>query len=186
MTAPIRVGLTGLIFVGVAAPATAQEEPIRPLLDRGTQEVTVSGRVDLPGLDEVDYDLDGSYGYFFRDGWEVGGQIEASDTGGADRIELTGFTEYNFRRNNDLVPYIGGGIGLVSADFDESLVIDSPVTDEDGLVFDVEGGVKYFLRSYMAFSAAIDFKVSTEDVFATDEEIEDNLTNLKLGMRYYF
>lgn len=177
----VMLGLTG--FAGSAA---AQQEQVAPLLERGTQELSLSGRLDLPDLDELDYDIDGSYGYFFRDGWEVGFQVTASDFGGRDRIEITGFSEYNFRRNSDLVPFVGAGIGLVSADFDDDIVIGTPIDDDDGLVFDVEGGVKFFIRSYMAISASIDFKFATEDVFAIDEEIEDNITSIRLGMRYYF
>lgn len=176
-----------LLCLGIAVPVAAQQERSTPLLDQGTREFSVSGRIELPGLDEVDYDLDGSYGYFIRDGWEVGAEIGASDFGGGtDRADIGGFTEYNFRRENNLVPFVGAGIGLISLSVDEDLVVGTPLDDDDGLVFDVEGGVKWFLRPYMALSAAIDFRFSTDDVFATGDEIEDNLTSLKLGMRYYF
>ena len=184
-SATVGIALVGLGGIGAAGVATAQQDG-NPLLERGTQELSISGRLDLPDFDELDYDLDGSYGYFFRDGWEAGMEVTAADFGGRDRIEIAGFTEYNFRRNSDLVPYIGGGIGLVSADFDDSIVLGTPIDADDGLVFDVEGGVKFFVRPYMAISAGIDFKFSTDDVFATDDAIADNLTSIKLGMRYYF
>lgn len=157
-----------------------------PMLDRGAREFSVSGRIDLPELDELDYDLDGSYGYFFRDGWEAGIEVSAADFGGQDRVEISGFTEYNFRREQQWVPYVGGGLGLVSADFSDSITVGTPIDDEDGLIFDVEGGVKYFMRPYMAIALAIDFKFATDDVFETDDEIEDNLSSFKIGMRYYF
>lgn len=169
-----------------AVPASAQNGDDTPLLGEGTREFSISGRIDLPEFDELDYDLDGSFGYFFRDGWEVGVELSAADFGGQDRIEIGGFTEYNFMRESKWVPYVGGGIGLISADFDDSITLGTPIDDEDGLIFDVEGGVKRFLEPYMAISIAIDFKLSTEDVFATDDEIEDNLSSIKLGMRYYF
>lgn len=156
------------------------------MLDRGTRELSIAGRIEAPGLDELNYDLDGSYGYFFRDGWEVGAQVSASDFGGADRFDISGFTEYNFMRDSNLVPYVGAGIGLASVDFDGGVGVGTPLDDEDGVVFDVEGGVKWFIEPYMALSSAIDFKFSPDDVFATDDEIEDNLTSIKLGMRYYF
>lgn len=172
---------------GFAASAVAQQgASTTPLLNRGTQELSVAGRLDIIRADELDYDLEGSYGYFFRDGWEVGAQIVAADFGGRDRLEIAGFTEYNFIRNSDLVPYVGGGIGIVTADFDRNIVIGTPLDDDDGLVFDVEGGVKFFVRPYMAISIGINFKFATEDVFETFNEIEDNLTSLKIGMRYYF
>jgi hypothetical protein len=157
-----------------------------PMLGEGTRELSVAGRIDLPEFDELDYDLDGSFGYFFRDGWEAGVQVSAADLGGQDRVEIAGFTEYNFRRDQRWVPYVGGGIGLIAADFGDSITIGTPIDDEDGLTFDVEGGVKYFLKPYMAISFAIDFKFATDDVFETDDEIEDNLSSIKIGMRYYF
>lgn len=169
----------------VASPAAAQQDDGTPMLDRGTRELSLAGRIEAPGLDQVDYDLDASYGYFFRDGWEIGAQVSGSDFGGTDRFDISGFTEYNFMRDSNLVPYVGGGIGLASVDVDEGIGITTPL-DDDGVVFDVEGGVKWFVRDYMAISSAIDFKFSPDDIFATDEEIEDNLTSIKLGMRYYF
>jgi hypothetical protein len=53
-------------------------------------------------------------------------------------------------------------------------------------VFDVETGIKWFVRPYMAITTSIDFKVATDDIFATDNAIEDNLTSVRLGMRFYF
>jgi hypothetical protein len=180
----ILLMVTGTLAAG---PVLAQGNDYEaPMLDQGTREASIAGRIELPELDEIDYDLDASYGYFFRDGWEVGIQISAADFGGDDRVELAGFTEYNFRRTQRWVPYVGGSIGLISADFGENVTVGSPIEDDDGLVFDVEGGVKYFLRSYMAVSMGIDFKFATEEVFLTDEAIEDNLTSIKFGMRYYF
>jgi hypothetical protein len=155
-------------------------------LDKGTQELSLSGRLEAPGSGHINYDIDASYGYFIRDGWEVGVQALAADFGGMDRIEIAGFSEYNFKRRSNMVPYVGGAIGLVSADFGDNVVLSSTLDDNDGLVFDMEGGVKFFVRPYMAISLAIDFKFSTDDVFATKDSVDDNLTSIKIGMRYYF
>jgi opacity protein-like surface antigen len=176
-----------LVSTMAASVALAQEsERTTPLLDDGTQELSVSGTIDIPESDEIDYDIEGSYGYFLRDGLEVGVEISGSDLDGADRIEIGGFTEYNFRRDQTLVPYVGGGLGIASASFDETINLDTPIDDEDGLVFNVEGGVKFFFVPYLAVSASIDFSVATEDLFETEEAIEDNLTSIRVGMRYYF
>lgn len=182
-SASLIFAITGSI---AAIPASAQQDTSLPLLDEGTRELSVAGRIVLPEFDELDYDLDGSFGYFFRDGWEIGVELSAADFGGQDRLEVGGFTEYNFMRESKWVPYVGGGLGLIAADFDDTVTIGTPIDDEDGIVFDVEGGVKYFFEPYMAISFAIDFKVSTEEVFETDEAIEDNLSSIKIGMRYYF
>lgn len=167
----------------IAGTAWAQDE--EPMLDRGTRELSISGQIDVPDLDEIDYDLDFSYGYFFRDGWEAGIRISAADFGGADRAALAGFTEFNFNRGGKWVPFIGGGLGLISADFEDEISLQSEL-DEDGVVFNVEGGGKYFVRSYMAISLSIDFQLATEDIFEADEAIEDNLSSINVGMRYYF
>jgi hypothetical protein len=66
-----------------------------------------------------------------------------------------------------------------------TFTLGSPIEDNDGLLFDVEGGVKCFMRPYMAISFAIDFQFSTDDVFETGEAIEDNLSSINVGMRYY-
>lgn len=174
-----------LIIPMFAGSAWAQDDGDTPMLDRGTREFGIAGQIEIVESDEIDYDIDGSYGYFFRDGWEAGIQVSAADFGGQDRIELSGFTEYNFRRDRKWVPYIGGGLGLISADFDDDISIGTPIDDDDGLTFNVEGGAKYFVRPYMAISLSIDFTVATEDIFETDDEIEDNLSSIKIGMRYY-
>lgn len=171
------------VLTGTAA---AQQERTTPMLDRGTQEFSVSGTLDIPESDELDYDIDASYGYFLRDGWEVGVRVAAADIEGADRVELGGFTEMNFRRNQTVVPFVGAGISLATAEFDDKIVLGTPIDDEDGLIFDIEGGAKFFLRPYMAISASIDFKFATDDVFETDDAIEDNLSSIRVGMRYYF
>ena len=184
----------GLATTAVVAQESAQEAAqeadarnrTTPLLDDGTQELSVSGTIDLPEADEIDYDLDASYGYFIRDGLEIGVEITGSDDEGADRFEIGGFTEYNFRRDQKLVPYVGGGLGLITADFDETVELDTPIDDEDGVTVNVEGGVKYFMQPYMAISFAVDFSISSEEVFETGEAIEDSLTTIRIGMRYYY
>jgi hypothetical protein len=184
ITTALVIGSLGVsVFAG---PVMTQETRSRPLLDKGTQELSLSGRLEAPGSGHINYDIDASYGYFFRDGWEIGAQVLAADFGGMDRIEIAGFSEYNFKRQSNIVPYVGGAIGLVSADFGDNLVLSSTLNDNDGLLFDMEGGVKFFVRPYMAISLAIDFKFSTDDVFATKDSVDDNLTAIKIGMRYYF
>lgn len=156
------------------------------MLDRGTKEISVSGRIEFPDWEEIDYDLDGSYGYFVRDGWEVGTQIGAADFGDVDRVDVGLFTEYNFNRRKRWVPYIGAALGVGSVSFDDSFDAGSDLDDGDGWVFEVETGVKWFIRPYMAISTAINFQVATDDIFATDDNIEDNLSTFLIGMRFYF
>lgn len=179
----------GLVAVGMVTSmaSVAQESDWKPMLNMGTQEVSLSGNLEFPDFDRLDYDIDLSYGYFIRDGWQIGAELGASDFGGTDRADLTAFTEYNFNRHQKWVPYVGAAIGVASVSFnDNDFDSNTNLDDDDGWVFDVEVGIKWFVRPYMAISTAIDFQFATNDIYATDDEIEDNLTSLQLGMRFYF
>jgi hypothetical protein len=178
----ISLAVFGIFLL--TSSAIAQQST--PMLDQGTRELSLSGRIELPDFEKVDYDIDASYGYFVRDGWELGVQVGASDFGSIDRIDVTGFTEYNFNRNSNWVPYIGAALGLAAVNFDDGINASTDLNDGDGWVFDVETGIKWFVRHYMAITTSIEFKFATDDIFATDNEIEDNLTSLRIGMRFYF
>jgi len=182
-----RILAAATFGTALSTPALALEDSETPLLSQGTQEVSVAGRLEFPGFDELDYDLDFSYGYFVRDGWEVGAQIGASDFAGTNRVDVGVFTEYNFMRDQWWVPYVGAGIGVAAIDFDsDNFDASTNLDDDEGVIFDVEVGIKWFVRPYMAISTAIDFQFSPDDVFATEDEIEDNLTTVQVGMRFYF
>ncbi|XOV85051.1 MAG: hypothetical protein ACFHXK_07975 [bacterium] len=160
-----------------------------PLLDHGAQELALSGTIEFPEFEEVDFDIDASYGYFVRDGWEVGGRILGADLGGVERFEFSLFTEYNFNRQSNIVPFIGTSVGVADVTFDEGeFDSSSPLTpnDETSTVFGVQGGIKWFVRPYMAVSTSISFNVSTDDIYQADNELQDNLTRFRLGLRYYF
>lgn len=169
----------------LATPALGQQSQSTPMLDQGTKELSVAGRIEFPDFDKVNYDIDTSYGYFFRDGWETGVRVGAADFGGVDRLSFSGFTEYNFNRNQNWVPYIGAGLGLASVEFNRGIDASTDL-DDDGWVFDMETGIKWFVRPYMAITTSIDFQVATDDIFATGDAVADNLTSLRLGMRFYF
>lgn len=183
-----RIYAAVLAALGLSAsPVMADKYEGKPLLSQGTQEISVAGRLEFPDFDRLDYDLDGSYGYFVRDGWEVGARVGASDFGGVDRVDLGVFTEYNFNRDQMWVPYVGVAVGIGAVSFDDGDFSSSTeLNDDEGVIFDIEAGVKWFLRSNFAISTAINFQFATEDVYATDDEIEDNITTLQIGMRYYY
>lgn len=184
----VRNYLLPLAIAGFATstPLLADSD-VKPMLQQGTQEVSIAGRLEFPDFDRLDYDLDGSYGYFFRDGWEVGARIGASDFGGTDRVDVGIFTEYNFNRDSQWVPYVGAAIGIGAVDFDDGdFDASTELNDDEGAIFDIAMGVKWFVRPHMAISTAINFQFATEDVYATDDSLEDNITTLQIGMRFYF
>lgn len=181
-------GLIALI-AATLGPMQALAEERGPMLDRGAQELGLAGTIEFPEFEEIDFDLDITYGYFVADGWEIGTRILGADVGGVERFDFSLFTEYNFNRDSNIVPFIGTSFGLATVTFNEG-EFDSDTTlrpnDEESTVFGVQLGVKWFLRPYMAISTAIAFDVSTDDIYQADDNLEDNLTRFRLGLRYYF
>lgn len=177
----------GVCGIAVGTPALADDSNWKPKLDQGTREISIAGRLEFPDFKDLHYDLEGSYGYFIRDGWEIGARVGAADFGGVDRVDVGVFTEYNFNRESRWVPYIGAAIGLGSVSFDDGSFDSSTTLDDgDGAIFDMQLGVKWFMRPTIAITTAINFQLATEDIFATDNSLDDNLTTLQIGMRYYF
>src|SRR5919106_2897956 len=81
-----------------------------PLLQRGTQELGLSGVLDFENRGDTTLDLIGRYGYFMRDNLEVGGVAQFSGNfDDAFRYGLGGFTEYHFPHllTPRVVPYVG-------------------------------------------------------------------------------
>ena len=171
------------------APLFAQEA-VTPLLNQGTRELALSGTFEFPEFEELDFDLDVSYGYFFKDGWEVGLRALGSDLSGIERFDFSVFTEYNFNRQSNIVPFLGASVGVATVSFDGFSDFESTSTlapnDEDSTVFSFQGGIKWFIRPYMAISSSIAFNVSTDDIYLADNALQDNLTRFRFGLRYYF
>ena len=124
-----RIVLPTAFLLLVLAP-TLHAEQTRPMLDKGTQELALSGTIEMPEFEEVDYDIDVSYGYFVKDGWEVGGRALGAEVGESERFDFSVFTEYNFNRESNIVPYIGASVGIATVDFDD-FDFDTTLTPED-------------------------------------------------------
>lgn len=178
-----------LALIGATATSTIHaQNSDRPLLDQGTKELALSGTVEFPDFDEVDFNVDASYGYFLRDGWELGVRVLGSDLGGVERFDISGFTEYNFNRNTNMVPFVGASVGVADFSYDDGTLTGTTELDNDdtATVIEAQAGIKWFVRPYMAVSTAIGFNISSDDVFATGDELADNLTRFRVGLRYYF
>lgn len=177
---------TALLSILATSSLLAQESDA-PLLSQGTRELALNGTIELPEFEEVDFDIDASFGYFIRDGWEVGVRALGADIGGIERFSFSGFTEYNFNRDSNTVPYLGVAVGLADVNF-ENLEFDSTLRPNDGdsTVFGIQAGIKWFIRPYMAISTSISFDASSDDIYLTDDSLKDNLTRIRIGLRYYF
>lgn len=160
----------------------------QPMLGQGTKELALSGTVEFPDFDEVDFNIDASYGYFICDGWELGVRVLGADLGGIERFDIGAFTEYNFNRGNNMVPFVGASVGVADFSYDDGSLSGSTNLDADGTatVVEIQAGIKWFIRPYMAVSTAIGFNVSSDDIYAAGDNLEDNLTRFRIGLRYYF
>ncbi len=177
------------LISATATSAINAQQSDRPMLDQGTRELALSGTLEFPDFDEVDFNIDASYGYFLRDGWELGVRVLGSDLGGVERFDISGFTEYNFNRNTNMVPFVGASIGVADFSYDGGTLTGvRGDQDENGsaTVVELQAGIKWFVRPYMAISTAIGFNLSSDDVFATGDDLVDNLTRFRIGLRYYF
>ncbi len=156
-----------------------------PNLSAGTQEFGLDGNVQFGG--DVIYNLNLSYGYFFKDNWEVGftAGIQGADTQlGAD-IGL--FTEYNFNLGSKFVPYVGASVALASLSTDNGGSLNSSLPDDaTSVALGGEVGVKYFLRENIAITGSVDFKWSPDDVFGGVEDASAAASNINIGTRFYF
>lgn len=171
-----------------ATTAIYAQDATQPMLSKGAKELALSGTLEFPDFEKIDFDIDASYGYFFRDGWELGIRALGSDLGGVERFDVSAFTEFNFNRKSSIVPFVGASVGVANFSYDDGSFDASTNLDADGTatVFEIQAGVKWFIRPYMAISTAIGFNVSSDDIYAADNNLEDSLTRLRIGLRYYF
>ena len=181
-----KIALLMTAVAGLSSPLLFAQSS-EPMLTKGTKELALAGTIEIPEFEEIDFDIDASYGYFMRDGWEIGIRAVGADVAGVERFSLSGFTEYNFNRRTNVVPYVGLSVGITDIDF-ENLDFDSTLRPDDdkSTVFGLQTGIKWFVRPYMAITTSIGFDVSTEDIYLADNAFHDNLTRFRIGLRYYF
>ena len=160
-----------------------------PNLSAGVQELGLGGSVGLD--DGVEWDLTLSYGVFIAEGWEVGFTVDwAGEDGDILRDSRFGlFTEYNFLTGTKWVPFIGIGASYATSG-DRFTPGPGDTTTEiagvEGIAFTGELGIKYFFRPSIAIAASVNYNWSPDDVFGVADEIGDSLTNIEIGLRFYF
>lgn len=151
-----------------------------PQLSAGTQELGVGGSLDLS--DGIAWDLNLTYGWFVSQGWEVGFTVDWAGEDGSllENSRFGLFTEYNFATGSKWVPYVGVGASYAATGDTAG------AGGSEGIAYTGELGIKYFLRSTMAIYGGVNFSWSPDDVFGIGDEIGSNLTNIEIGMRFYF
>jgi hypothetical protein len=173
-----------IVVLVLSWSAMAQDQA--PLLQRGTQELALSGALDFENRGDTTLDLIGRYGYFLRNNLEVGGVAEFSGNfDDAFRYGLGGFAEYHFPqwlspRWPSLVPYVGADVLLSFVDTDIG-------EDNAALTFAPRIGLKWFVRDYFAVETNFFVALATDDIFQNKRDKLDFYDiGLRLGIRVYF
>jgi hypothetical protein len=137
-----------------------------PMLAKGVQELGLSGRLNWE--EDTVYAFDVSYGYFLTQNWLLGGEAGISGVDGDNDYRAGLFLEYNFLTDTPWVPFIRGTAGYVH-----------PNAGDDGGLFDLDAGIKYFFRSNLAISASVGGGWTTSGDSSFEKQVN-------LGLRFYF
>lgn len=151
-----------------------------PKLSQGTMEFDVEGSFDDKGAAGSQLWVGLGFGYFVIDNLElaIAGAYINNDyqTGYHPAIGV----QYNFNLGGKLVPFIGANLGL-------GIWHNKDTENQNGFVYGIEAGLKYFLADNVALSFAVDADWSNEDLWAEkDGKMSDNDLSCHLGLRYYF
>lgn len=181
--------LSLLVALSVLAPVAAQAAVQLPA---GTQELGVQGNAKLGS--GWDLNLNGSYGKFIRDNWELGGtaSIGAKDHNDEFNARIGVFTEYNFVNSTNWVPYVGAATELGGLHMSDNGTDTNFGKDGDSWALNVKlaAGVKYFVNPNVALTAEANYNIATDDIFSGDsyssDKLKDSMTNIQFGTRFYF
>lgn len=156
-------------------------------LKQGTQEVGVQGSVDFDYTDEYQVLLNTKYGYFVKDGWEVGGDVDVGATHSYKSAAVGVFTEYNFVNSSDFTPYVGVGTQLMNAHYDDSENHETADSfDATAMNLKVNAGIKYHINEHVALTAEVNHNIATDDLHISGGDPKKSLTKFLIGTKFYF
>lgn len=174
------IGAAVLLFTLAAAPAGAQ-----PMLQRGTQELSVHVSPDFEGAIGDMLDARAGFGWFVRDGLSLRATLAYAlleDVAGEDSdyrmSQATLAAEYHLRRASRLVPYLGFGVGWRSSHFGD--------LEKSAPVYGPRAGLKVFLADNVALDFEVTYELSSDDVFVNDFVAEDTDLSSGIGLRVLF
>lgn len=184
------LGLLAALAIASAVPAVAQAAVQLP---QGTQEVGLAGNLNFNAPHKYQLNLDGNYGYFVKDNWEVGGNASLAMNKEDKSAQVGAFTEYNFTNSTNWVPFVGASAQFANVNYSHGN-LDMAVGSGDAnakhhasaVNFKVTGGVKYFINPNVAFTAAVNYNVSTKKINVTENGLRKSFTNVVFGTRFYF
>lgn len=177
---------TRILVMGLAlAGWGVQSGAVEPQLHQGTHEFTLQGFADFEERNDFWYFADVGYGYFVRDGLQLGLTFSVQGSDNNDRLTIGPFAEYNFLMGSQFVPYVGFGAQWVNADIKIGGADGLVNTSTDALLLDAEAGIKTFLRDNIALSTGLAYEWATDDVFGAEDDVSDGNGLFKFGMRFY-
>lgn len=144
-----------------------------PNLSAGISEFSLTGNVNWG--DDVAYNFNLGYGYFFQDNWQVGFKLNLQGEESDINVGLGLFTEYNFFLQSKWVPFVGFAVSWEHLDGD--------ALDADSISLGLDLGIKYFIRENLALSFSIGAKYAFDDVFPGGD---DFAKQVNIGTRFYF
>lgn len=171
-----QIIIASAIMLAFSLPVYADD---KPMIYEGVQELSLAGELEFASAAGTEVSLDGSYGYFLADGFQVGGLLGFSDNDLLTTWVLGGQAEYNIDTQSKFVPFVGVRGGWIYLDPDQG-------SSDDGYLLGASAGMKYFFVPNIAISLSYLFEWSSEDVFLDDNEAEDTNHSIQLGMRFYF
>ena len=150
------------------------------MLDQGTMAIDLEGNFDHKSAAGSQVWTGLGFGYFPIDKLEL---IAAGyflhddyDTGYHPALGA----QYHVDLGCRLVPFVGVNLGWGIWDHKDA-------DDQDGFVYGVEAGLKYYLTDNLAVSAAFDYDWSTGDLWSEKEgQLVDNNWGLHWGLRFSF
>lgn len=145
----------------------------------GTQEIRASGGIDFESATGTDIRLDLGYGYFIADYLEVGGLFGIEDNDRATSLRLGGFAEYNIETETNVIPFFGGQLRYIYADFDTG-------GSDSAIAFGGYGGAKFFITENLALTARLLIEFATEEIYIEEDKVNDTDIVIDLGLNYYF
>jgi hypothetical protein len=137
-----------------------------PMLATGVHELGMSGKLNWD--EDTIYSFDVSYGRFVTPNWLLGGEAGITGVDSDNDYRAGLFAEYNFLTNSQWVPFIRGTASYVH-----------PHSGNDAGLFDLDAGMKYFIRSNLAISASVGGGWTTDGDSSFEKQIN-------IGLKFYF
>ncbi len=169
-----RFAMASICSLMICAGSYAQ------MLDQGTMELDVNGNYDPKGAAGKQFWTAVGFGYYVVDNLELAAAFafinDDYETGYHPALDA----QYNIRTGCKLVPFVGLNIGWGIWNYEEA-------DNTDGFVYGAEAGLKYFLTENLALTAAVDYDLSTGDLWVEKNgKMVDNNWGINWGLRYNF